>query len=656
MVAIRIMGVTLLLAALSLRATAEEFTNAIHAFLHQRIGVEGRDAGMVIAILDEHGSSIVSCGKMADDASPDVNGDTLFEIGSITKTFTTLLLQDMVERGEMRLDDPVAKYLPKSVKLPTHNGREITLLQLATHTSGLPDIPDNITPKNGARPLTDYTADNMYAFLSGFQLTRDPGAKHEYSSLGIGLLSLAIALKAGTNYESLVVDRICRPLKMDSTRITLTPELKSRFVSGHNQLGEAAPSMELGSLAGAGALRSTANDLLKYMSAQLGLTPSSLTPLMKKTHEIRFEYTTLGVKIGSGLAWVVEYDTQGRKIISHTGGTFGCSSFAGFDPERKCAVVILCNSQDFSDVSAIGRLLLESEWPTDRRPKEEATDSQDYDSYVGQYQLTPNFSLGMLTLRLILQTTPKAVTYTLTSCCLAELFILLWRAGSVRKRWIILAGAGVAGGLLPVLLALALSHVVCSLFQPVVGVRREAARLFTQVAASPIYVKSLSPIPLEILRESKTRFFNRLTGLPLTFYRDDEGRVNRLTEQVSGAVLAFVKISDQSPEISKPHAYIKLDPKLLDACAGQYVFAPNNMFPTGVTLTIRREGSQLVGQGSDNYSNWGVLDIYPESETVFFGKRFGAKWMFIKDANGEAVSVIVRVTGLPSIEGIKLKK
>src|SRR5208282_6653258 len=123
-------------------------TDSIRAFLEQRIKVEKKDVGIVVGLVDEHGSSIVSYGKMDDGASPEVNGNTLFEIGSITKTFTALLLQDMIERGEMKLDDSVAKYLPQSVKMPTRNGKEITLLQLATHTSGLPLLPDNAGPKS----------------------------------------------------------------------------------------------------------------------------------------------------------------------------------------------------------------------------------------------------------------------------------------------------------------------------------------------------------------------------------------------------------------------------------------------------------------------------------------------------------------------------
>ena len=249
-------------------------TDDIRAFLEQRVEVEKKDAGMVVGLVDEQGSSIVSCGKMEDGASPQINGNTLFEIGSITKTFTALLLQDMIERGGMKLDDPVARYLPKTAKVPTCNGREMTLLHLATHTSGLPRNPGNLDPKRADDPLAEYTAEKLYACLSGFKLTRHPGAKFEYSNLGSGLLGHVIALKAGTDYESLVAERICRPLKMEGTRITLAPELKASFATAHNQFGYAISNLDFQSLAGCGGLRSTADDLLKYVAANTGLAPS----------------------------------------------------------------------------------------------------------------------------------------------------------------------------------------------------------------------------------------------------------------------------------------------------------------------------------------------------------------------------------------------
>ncbi|MDB6064835.1 MAG: beta-lactamase [Pedosphaera sp.] len=344
-------------------SAAENFTNAIHTFLQQRIETENINAGIVVGLVDEHGSRIISYGKLDNGTDQEVNGDTVFEIGSVTKTFTGLLLQDMIQRGEMKLNDSVAKYLPKSVKMPARNNKEITLRQLATHTSGLPCIPDNLDPKRADNPYADYTVEKMYLFLSGYKLTRDPGAASEYSNLGMGLLGHAIALKAGTNFESLVVGRICRPLKMDSTRIILTPELKRRLAIGHDLFGELAPGWDVPVLSGAGALRSTANDLLKYVSANLGLTRSSLTPLMKKTYE-------------NGLAWGVNSELPGTEIISHGGGTGGYQSFVGFDKVRRHGVVVLFNGRRVVDVDDLGKFLLKSEWGSDRQPMEIKISSQ----------------------------------------------------------------------------------------------------------------------------------------------------------------------------------------------------------------------------------------------------------------------------------------
>ena len=458
--AIRVICFTMLLSAFSFRAAAEDFTNAIHAFLQQRVEVEKRDVGIVVGIVDEHGSSIVSCGKLDNGTDQEVNGDTVFEIRSMTGTFTGLLLQDMIERGEMKLDDPVAKYLPKSVKMPTRNGKEITLRHLVAETSGLGTGANlNLDPKRADNPAADFTVEKMYAFLSGYQLTNDPGAKHAHGGVGMGLLGHVIALKAGTNYESLVVDRICRPLKMDSTRFTLTPELKSRLATGHNPLGYAVPTVDWGALMPLGGLRSTANDLLKFISASLGLTPSSLTPLMEKN------FVNLG------------FAPQGSGIIHFAGGHF-YSSYAVFDKTRRRGVVVLSNSDDLSDVWAIGDFLLESEWQSDRRPVETNINSQVYDSYVGQYRPTSGAA-------------PRKFRF--------------WPFSR---------------------------HEDGTTSQSGIGIRREGDRLFAQATGSnswPVNVL-LPPGTGELLPESETHFFERLSGMPMTFSRDARGKVTALDD------------------------------------------------------------------------------------------------------------------------------
>lgn len=576
----RVICVGLLFSPLPSRASAEEFTDAIYAYLRQCVEVERKGVGIVVGLVDEHGSRIVSYGKLGNGTDQEVNGDTVFEIGSDTKTFTALLLQDMIEHGQMKLDDPVARHLPPSVKMPTRNGKEITLHHLATHASGLPGMPDNIEPKRADNPYADYTVEKMYAFLSGYQLTRDPGAQGEYSNLGMGLLGHVIALKAETSYESLAMDRICRPLKMDSTRITLTPELRARFATPHNRFGEAISSWDVPTLAGAGALRSTANDLLKYVSANLGLTPSPLTPLMDKTHDL-------------GLAWHI-VDVPGARIVSHGGGTGGHRSFVGFDKTRRRGVVVLVNSA--GDLGHLGEVLLESEWQADRRPTATTISSELYSSYVGQYRRSLDLAMRMAMMRQFLSDAPKAAIYVPVGCSLAVLAVLLWRAGSLRKRGIILGCAVLVSGLLATLLVLVSSRLVDASSQPGIGIRREGDRLFAQATGPG---SSLVYTTAELLPESETRFFERLSGRPATFSRDARGKVTGLTLYHRGNAISYEKISDEPPKVPeppKPHIAIQLDAQLLDAYVGHYEFAPSAVLPAGMRVTIWREGDQLLAQ------------------------------------------------------------
>src|SRR6266705_4428943 len=288
----RLVCCTAILFAAQFPAAAQNsFTDAeadgIKAFLHDNF--RQTNACMVIALADQRGNRVFPAGKLDNGTDGDVNGDTVFFIGSVSKTFTALLLQDAVERGEMKLDDPVAKYLPTSIKMPTHGGKEITLLDLATHAAGFPGNPDNMTGATVKEQYETYTVEKMYAFLSGYTLSRDPGTEFEYSNVGMALLGHVIALIAGTNFELLVVHRICRPLHMDSTCIALTPELKARLAMGHDDSGKPSPPWKLQAYSPAGDVHSTANDLHKYASANAGLVRSSLTPLMEKTHVIRFQ-------------------------------------------------------------------------------------------------------------------------------------------------------------------------------------------------------------------------------------------------------------------------------------------------------------------------------------------------------------------------------
>jgi CubicO group peptidase (beta-lactamase class C family) len=324
----------------------------INAFLQKNFS--DTNCGMVIGLVDEHGSRVFSAGKLDNGTPAEVNGDTLFEIGSVTKTFTVLLLMDMVERGEMKLDDPVSKYLPASVKVPDYHGKQITLLNLAVQDSGL---PFNATGVDDLATYNAFSVEDMYAFFSSYHLTIEPGAKFQYSNVGMSLLGHAIALKAGTNFESLVLDRICRPLHMDDTCFTVPAGLRARTSAGHGDAGKRGPGLQLQAYVPAGALHSTVNDLLKYVSANLGLTHTSLEPLMQKMQVIRHRDSP---DMGStAMPWYNQnaYVPLGSEFLGHAGGTFGSVSFVGLDKKQRRGVVALSNQTLIHSFSVGWRIL-----------------------------------------------------------------------------------------------------------------------------------------------------------------------------------------------------------------------------------------------------------------------------------------------------------
>jgi D-alanyl-D-alanine-carboxypeptidase/D-alanyl-D-alanine-endopeptidase len=362
----------------------------IRQMLVDRIDVQHQSVGIVVGVVGPDGRRMIAYGHLEKRDPRAVNGDTVFEIGSDTKVFTSLLLADMVQRGEVALDDPVAKYLPSTVHMPQRNGRAITLVDLATHTSGLPRMPSNLAPNDPANPYADYSVDQLYQFLSTYQLTRDIGSHYEYSNLGGGLLGHVLARRAGMDYEALVRARITDPLGMTNTRITLTPDMKARLAAGHDAALETVANWDLPTLAGAGALRSTANDLLTFLAANLGYAKSPLAPAMAAMLTVRRPTGQPGLDVA--LAWHI-FTTNGKEIVWHNGGTGGYRSFMGFDPKTRAGVVVLSNAETTAGVDDIGRHLLDSSVPLVKPPTvhhEVPVDPKMFDAFVGRYQLTPN--------------------------------------------------------------------------------------------------------------------------------------------------------------------------------------------------------------------------------------------------------------------------
>ena len=534
----------LLLAPQSGEAQPSPTDDEVKAILRERIDTAKKALGIVVGIIDEKGARIMGHGWADDGKKMEVNGDTVFEIGSVTKVFTSLLLADMVEHGEVKLDDPIAKFLPPSVKVPARNGKEIKLVDLATHTSGLPRLPDNLTPKDEANPYADYTVEQMYDFLSRYELTRDIGAKYEYSNLGVGLLGHILALKAGTNYEALLLARMCRPFGMTNTRITLSPEMKARLATGHDGAGRAVKNWDIPTLAGAGGLRSTANDLLKFAAANMGLASSSLRPAMELEQTPRHEAGSPTMHIGLG--WHIASE-HGTELVWHNGGTGGYHSFIGFDKKRKLGAVVLANSAN--DIDDIGFHLLNGQYELTKQRATILLDSAILDGYVGRYQLTPLFFFNVrragdgleaqLTGQPYFEIFPKDRTNFFYEVVDAQITFNTDANG--RATSLVLHQNGldqtakkISDEPLKDRTAVKLDPKVYDAYAgqyelapgAVFIVKRDAEQLMVQLTGQPFW---------EVFPESETNFFYKVVDAQLTFVKNDKGEVTSLILHQNGA-------------------------------------------------------------------------------------------------------------------------
>ncbi|MCK1512583.1 serine hydrolase [Bradyrhizobium sp. 190] len=357
------------------------------AILRERVDI-GRDTmGLVAATIDRGRRSVMAYGRSGTDRPLDA--DTVFEIGSITKVLTALLLADMVLRGEVAADDPAAKFLPASVKMPDFEGAPITLMDLATYTSGLPRMPSNFAPKDWANPYIDYTAGRLYDYLSNHKLGFKPGTHYEYANLGFGLLGHILELRAGRSYEELVVSRICAPLGMDDTRITLKSSMRQRLAQGHSAGLAPVSNWDYSAFAGAGAFRSTANDLLKFLQMCLDPTDTPVGAALKMTlSERRPRAEERDVALG----WFVSL-RFGDELIWKSGGTGGYATFIGYSTKTRRNCILLSNAADYDPNIALGMHLVNAAYPLPKLRREVQVDPTVLATYAGRYEISPKFIL-----------------------------------------------------------------------------------------------------------------------------------------------------------------------------------------------------------------------------------------------------------------------
>lgn len=308
----------------------------------------GKVVGMAVGVVAPDRHWVFGIGTTSSDSPSVPNGRAVYEIGSISKVFTSLILADMVERGEVALDDPIQRFLPEGVTAPTRNDKEITLRLLATHASGLPRLPSNlkINPRD---PYVDYSESDLLAFLSNHKLKRDPGERAEYSNLGAGLLGWLLARKAGkSSYEELMIERVATPLGMHETRVEFTPSMRERVAQGYSRPGTKAGNWTLRSLAGAGGIRSTVDDMCRFVRLFANPGNSPLASAAKLTMQPQRDFGDSKI----GLGWLLLKDGA----VFHNGQTGGYHSAIAIHPEKAFGLVILSNTAT-DDVDNAGRNL-----------------------------------------------------------------------------------------------------------------------------------------------------------------------------------------------------------------------------------------------------------------------------------------------------------
>jgi CubicO group peptidase (beta-lactamase class C family) len=366
-------------------ATSED---VLRAALEQRFK-DDRSGACIAAAVVENGIAArayfcanAKSGRLIDER-------TAFEIGSITKTMTAALLAEIIGRGEIAIDDPLAKLLPRGTNVPSFNGIHITVGDIVTHTSGLPSFPWRTTELSN--PYSRLTEADLLDTLARTQLRRAPGSQREYSNFALMVLSYALARRSGGDFETLLRERLLSPLGMDDTFIVTRPS-GVRVAEGHFSNGRPTGPWDVRvDLAGAGGVRATLPDMVRYLEGQLGTRDSSITPLLARTQE---QIPGSGSQATS-MAWEILTTEDGRRFVMHPGGTGGFSSFFAFDRAARRGVVLLSDTA-LTEVGGLRRLamhLLDPSLPAGT-PRNTATAGVELiDALAGRYRLP--FGLDM---------------------------------------------------------------------------------------------------------------------------------------------------------------------------------------------------------------------------------------------------------------------
>ncbi|MFT3807550.1 serine hydrolase domain-containing protein [Arenimonas sp.] len=372
----------LLAMALALPASlAHAMTDTeLQAIATKRLAGDRTGACFAVAVVDKTVSRAFVCADPKNARAYD--GRTAFEIGSVSKTMTAALLAQQIDAGKMSLDDPLSKYLPAGTKLPEFEGKPILLRHIVTHTSGLPALPAKFRPANPADPYANVTRQDLLDSLADVKLAQAPGERWAYSNYAMMLMTMVLAERSGTDFETLLQRELFAPLGMRDSFIAKSPQ-GTRTAEGHLPNGKVTSQWNIPvDFAGVGGVRASLDDMVLYLQAEMGERASPL-PLAKTQQQI--------LQLGSrrmGMNWMIA-PLNGADTIAHEGGTGGFSSFVAFDPAKKRGVVILSDTA-MTSVGGLGSLglhLLDDKVPLGTPRTVVAAPKELLDGLAGDYQL-----------------------------------------------------------------------------------------------------------------------------------------------------------------------------------------------------------------------------------------------------------------------------
>lgn len=367
----------------SVEKRADTLPKNVVRSIEKRIEV-GINSAISVAIINENGAEFFNYGKAHANGRA-VDEHTVYEIGSITKVFTSLILGVLVSKDEVFLEDKVYKYFPSKKGIPKGNFNNITLGSLSDHTSGLPRMPPEFKPSNPNNPYLDFSFKELSHYISAAKISEKVGSKYLYSNLGYAILGYALSSHTNLTYEELLTSFITEPLDMSETRVTLDSEMSNNFAKGH-RFGSEVNNWDMSAMISAGGIFSSTSDLAKFIYSYLGYSNIDLQNSMELTIMPRHN---MAHNRQVGLGWHIA-SKGNRCLVIHGGLTGGYSSFIGFIPESGKGVVVLSNSD--SSIDDIGFHLLNPQYDLRevKSPKESISLSNNVlESYVGTYSWPP---------------------------------------------------------------------------------------------------------------------------------------------------------------------------------------------------------------------------------------------------------------------------